>query len=121
MGMSIVTTASTEYRLQGVHHFCWAIYHLSAKSPTQHSKSWVTGSGWLSLARMPIPPSGLRGMGEILGTFCSKVVTKLPSKSYIVETQQNQKEVLLLSSSPAKNARCLLQVALKCSSKQFYS
>lgn len=96
------------------------LYHLSAKSPTQFSKSWATGSGQLRLAPVPIPPSGLQGMGDKLSTFCSKEVTQLPSKGYTAETQQNEKEVLLLSNSPAKNARHPLQVALKYSSKQFY-
>lgn len=76
--------------------------HLRVRSPTQHSKPWAKGSSQLSPDHVPIPVSGLQGMGEKLGTFSSQVVTQLPSKSYTVGTQQNQKEGSLVEQTSCK-------------------
>lgn len=117
--MSIVTTATTEYGRQGVHHFCWA---MSSPCEVTHSTFKTLGEGVKPAepAHVAIPVSDLQGMVEKLGTFCSQVVTQLPSKSYTVETRQNQKEGSLVEQTSCKKRghdRCPLQ-ALKYSFKQ---
>ena len=54
-------SATTNCRPQDAHHSA-GICCLQARSPTRHSKFWVSGLDWLNLGHLPFLTFGLHGM-----------------------------------------------------------